>query len=51
MSHEQAVQIIIEGSGKHFDSDIVDAFLELQEDFKMIAAQFADSDEDLVRAC
>ncbi len=50
MSHEQAVQIIIEGSGKHFDSDIVDAFLELQEDFKMIAAQFADSDEDLVRA-
>ncbi len=51
MSHEQAVQIMIEGRGTHFDSDIVDAFLELQEDFKKIAAKFADSDEDLVRSC
>ena len=51
MSHEQAVQIMIEGRGTHFDSDIVDAFLELQEDFKKIAAKFADSDENLVRSC
>jgi hypothetical protein len=45
MSHEQAVQIMFEGRGTHLDSDIVDAFLELQEDFKKIAAKFADSDE------
>lgn len=44
MSHEQAVQIIIEGKGKHFDPDMVDAFLVIAEEFKAIAARFADSD-------
>ena len=49
MSHDDAVQIIIEGSGKHFDPDIVDAFLTLQDDFKNIAAKYVDSDEDLAK--
>ena len=49
MSHDDAVQIIIEGSGKHFDPDIVDAFLTLQGDFKNIAAKYVDSDEDLAK--
>ena len=49
MTHEEAVQIIIEGRGKHFDPDIVDAFLTLQDDFKAIAAQYADSLEDLAK--
>lgn len=44
MSHEQAEQIIIEGKGKHFDPDMVDAFLVIAEEFKTIAARFADSD-------
>jgi putative two-component system response regulator len=49
MSHEQAVQLIIEGRGKHFDPDITDAFLALQDDFIAIAAKFWDSDADLAK--
>jgi putative two-component system response regulator len=49
MTHEQAVQLIIEGRGKHFDPDITDAFLALQEDFIAIAAKFWDSDADLAK--
>jgi len=47
MPHEKAVQIIIEGKGTHFDSDIVNAFVELQNEFRAIATRFADSDADL----
>jgi putative two-component system response regulator len=49
MTHEQAVQLIIEGRGKHFDPDITDAFLALQDDFIAIAAKFWDSDADLAK--
>lgn len=49
MPHEEAVQIIIEGRGTHFDPDIVDAFLMLQDDFKRIAEKYVDSDEDLAK--
>ncbi len=44
--HEQAVQIISEGRGKHFDPDMVDAFLQVAEDFRSIAATFADTKGD-----
>lgn len=47
MSHESAVGIMLEGKGKHFDPDVIDAFLELQDTFKEIAKTYADSDEDL----
>ncbi|HSB03832.1 MAG TPA: CHASE2 domain-containing protein [Thermodesulfobacteriota bacterium] len=43
ISHEKAVQIILEGKGSHFDPDIVDAFLEVKEDFRQIALKYADS--------
>ena len=49
MSHEQAVKLIIEGRGSHFDPDVTDAFLELQDDFIAIAAKFWDSDADLAK--
>ncbi|MFT3848393.1 MAG: two-component system response regulator [Propionivibrio sp.] len=49
MPHEKAVQIIVEGRGAHFDPDIVDAFLELQDEFQAIAARFADSDADIAQ--
>ena len=49
MPHEKAVQIIVDGRGNHFDPDMVDAFLELQNDFKAVAEKYADSDEDLAR--
>jgi putative two-component system response regulator len=47
MPHEKAVGIIKEGKGSHFDPDMADAFLELQDEFKKIAAAYADSDADI----
>jgi putative two-component system response regulator len=47
MSHDAAVAIITEGRGKHFDPDMVDAFLELQAEFIDIAQRYADSDHDM----
>ena len=44
--HEKAVEIIREGRGQHFDPDIVDAFLEITDKFKEIAAVFEDSEHD-----
>jgi adenylate cyclase len=43
LSHEKAVQIIIEGKGSHFDPDLVDAFLDVKENFRQIALKYADS--------
>jgi putative two-component system response regulator len=45
-SHEKAVQIILEGKGTHFDPDIVDAFIKLEDTFRNIALTFADYDEE-----
>ncbi len=47
MPHAKAVQIIAEGKGSHFDPDMVDAFLELQDEFHAIARRYSDSDSDL----
>ena len=44
--HSKAVGIIREGRGTHFDPDMVDAFLEIHEDFRRIALEFADFDEE-----
>jgi putative two-component system response regulator len=49
MSHEKAVQIISEGRGTHFDPDMVDAFIELQDEFKTVAARYADSDAGIAK--
>jgi putative two-component system response regulator len=46
MQHEQAVKIILEGRGTHFDPDMVDAFHEIHEDFQRIAHTYADSEQD-----
>ena len=43
-SHEQAVAIIRDGRGSHFDPDMVYAFLTLSEEFRRIAQQFADAE-------
>ncbi|MBD3321519.1 MAG: response regulator [Chitinivibrionales bacterium] len=45
-THDKAVGIIKEGRGSHFDPDMVDAFLEIKEDFRKIALQFADFEEE-----
>ena len=45
-THTKTVEIILEGKGKHFDPDMVDAFMSIQEDFRQIAIQFADFEEE-----
>lgn len=49
MPHAKAVEIIVQGRGTHFDPDIVDAFIAVIEEFKAIAARFADSDDDMLK--
>ena len=49
MPHEKAVQIMVEGKGSHFDPDMIDAFVDIQEQFREIAGRFADSDSDMAR--
>jgi len=39
--HQEAVSIMLEGRGTHFDPDIIDAFMVLQPEFQAIAIQFA----------
>ncbi|WP_297577164.1 HD domain-containing phosphohydrolase [uncultured Deefgea sp.] len=47
-SHEMAMNIIIEGRGKHFDPDLVDAFQVCADRFAQIAEEYADpNDEDI----
>jgi PAS domain S-box-containing protein len=44
--HRKAVEIISEGKGVHFDPDMVEAFLELEDEFRKIALEYADFDEE-----
>ncbi len=46
MDHEKAAQIIAEGKGTHFDPDMVDAFLQIHDEFREIAKRFADPVHD-----
>ncbi len=47
ISHESAVEIIRGTSGTHFDPDVVNAFVELEEEFHDIAIRFADDIDPL----
>lgn len=47
MPHEKAVEIICNGKGSHFDPDVVDAFLTIQDEFIAISKQYADKDDDM----
>jgi len=44
---DQVARQIREGRGSHFDPDVVDAFVEVQEEFAAIARRFADTDADM----
>ncbi len=44
-SHEKAVSIIIESKGSQFDPDIVDAFIQVQNQFDLIRRTLQDKDE------
>jgi putative two-component system response regulator len=41
------MEIIMEGRGKHFDPDVVDAAFRLEDELQAIARRYMDSDEDL----
>ncbi len=47
-SHEESAKIIRQGRGTHFDPDVLDAFNEIEHQFREIARQYSDdgSDED-----
>jgi putative two-component system response regulator len=47
--HEEAVSIIVEGRGSHFDPDLVDAFVGTQDQFRAIALRHPDTDQDMQR--
>jgi len=44
LPHDKAVEIIREGRGKHFDPEVVDSFLPIQEACRAIAERYADSE-------
>ena len=46
LPHDEVVQAIVAGRGTHFDPDMVDAFLRIQEDWRRIAIDFADEHEE-----
>lgn len=46
-THERAMQIMLEGRGSHFDPEMLDAFVEISEQFREIANRYADSEEDV----
>lgn len=46
VSHEEAVEILLENKGIQFDPDIVDAFHQIHEVFRDIAWKYADSESD-----
>lgn len=46
LPHAQAVAIILDGRGSHFDPVMVDAFLDVQESFRQIALDFCEDDDE-----
>ncbi len=46
--HQQAVQMIVQGKGTHFDPELVNAFLDIQDEFRQIALKFADFEEERI---
>jgi putative two-component system response regulator len=46
MTHDEARQLILDGSGKHFDPDVVSAFFDLEDQFVAICREFKDEVEE-----
>lgn len=44
--HSQALEIIREGHGKHFDPDMLDVFFKISEEFRIIAERYVDTEND-----
>ena len=50
IAHTVAMEIMIEGRGQHFDPDILDAFVAMEDEVRTIAARFHDTSEDIAKA-
>lgn len=50
MPHDDAMQIMVAGRGQHFDPDILDAFIDVQEDCRGIAQRYGDTQDMLADA-
>ena len=46
LPHDEVVQSIVAGRGTQFDPDMVDAFLDVREEWRQIAIDFADEHDD-----
>ncbi|MBT4259626.1 MAG: two-component system response regulator, partial [Nitrospina sp.] len=42
-SHKEAIKIISDGKDKHFDPIMVEALMEIEDEFRNIALEHADS--------
>ena len=40
--HEQTIKIIVDGKGRHFDPNVVDAFAAIADEFELIAGRYSD---------
>jgi MFS family permease len=45
-SHEKSRTIIVDGRGSHFDPDVVDAFIAVEDEFIRVANTYLDNDEN-----
>ncbi len=45
-THGKAVEIIEQGKGTHFDPDLVDVFIDVNDEFRKIAIEFTDYKEE-----
>ncbi len=47
--HDQAVAVIFQNRASHFDPDMVDAFIEIQDEFNAVAKRYPDTEGDMQR--
>jgi putative two-component system response regulator len=47
VSHDKAVGIIFQGRESHFDPDVTDAFMDIEDQFAAIAREHADTAQDM----
>jgi putative two-component system response regulator len=50
-SHTRSLEIIIDGRGKHFDPDVVDAFVSAEKDFLHIRDRYVDVEQEIALRC
>ncbi len=49
MNHQQAVKVMSDGRATLFDPDVIDVFIQVNEEFRRIAYLYADNEKDFKR--